>query len=72
MNRLFVLVYTNKDNNAKGFNAQKFYLPKDMIKNYNVIINGKNFFDQPIDSDIKRYEEIRKLTKVKIILQDVC
>ena len=72
MNRLFVLVYTNKDNNAKRFNAQKIYLPKDIIKNYNVIINGKNFFDQPIDSDIKRYEEIRKLTKVKIILQDVC
>ena len=72
MNRLFVLVYTNKDNNAKRFNAQKFYLPKDIIKNYNVIINGKNFFDQPIDSDIKRYEEIRKLTKVKIMLQDVC
>ena len=62
VNRLFVLVYTNEDNNAKRFNAQKFYLPKDIIKNYNVIINGKNFFDQPIDSDIKRYEEITKLT----------
>ena len=24
--------------------------------------NGKNFYDQTIDSDIKRYEEIRKLT----------
>ena len=22
----------------------------------------KNFYDQPVDSDIKRYEEIRKLT----------
>ena len=27
-----------------------------------MIINGKSFYDQPIDSDIKRYEEIRKLT----------
>ena len=27
-----------------------------------MFINGKNFYDQPIDSDIKRYEEIRKLT----------
>ena len=26
------------------------------------MINGKNFYDQPIDSDIKGYEEIRKLT----------
>ena len=27
-----------------------------------MIINGKNFYDQPIGSDIKRYEEMRKLT----------
>ena len=27
-----------------------------------MIINRKNFYDQPIDSDIKRYKEIRKLT----------
>ena len=25
-------------------------------------MNGKNFYDQAIDSDIKQYEEIRKLT----------
>ena len=47
--RLFVLVY----------------LPKGIIKNYNFIINGKKFYDQAIDSDIKRYEEIRKLATVK-------
>ena len=28
----------------------------------NVIPNGKNVYDQPINSDMKRYEEIRKLT----------
>ena len=33
-----------------------------MIKNYNVIINGKKIYIQAIDSDIKRYEEIGKLT----------
>ena len=32
------------------------------MNNYNVIINGKNFYDQPIDSDVKRYIEIRKVT----------
>ena len=59
--RLFVLVYTNEANNAKRFNDRKYYLPKGTIKNYNVIINGKDFYDQVIDSDIKRYKEIRKL-----------
>ena len=37
-------------------------MPNEVIKNYYVIINGKNFYDQAIDSDMKRYEEIRKLT----------
>ena len=58
VNTLFFLVYTNHSNNAKRINARKVYLPKDIIKNFNVIINEKNFYRQHIDSDIKRYEEI--------------
>ena len=46
VSRLFVLVYTNEDDEAKRFNAQKYYLWKGVIKNYNAIINGKNFYDQ--------------------------
>ena len=53
VNRLFVLVYINHGDNAKRFTARKYYLPKGIIKNYNMIISGKNFHDQPIDSDIK-------------------
>ena len=60
--RLFVLVYWNEDADSKRFKDKRYYLPKGIIKNCNVIINGKNFYDQPIDSDIKRYEEIRKPT----------
>ena len=68
----FVLVYANQDVNSKRFKTRRYYLPKDIIKNSNVIINGKNFYDQVIYSDIKRYEEIRKLTtgKVKVTLLD--
>ena len=46
----------------KRLKAKRHYLPKGIIENYNDIINEKNFYDQPIDSNIKRYEEIRKLT----------
>ena len=42
-------------------NGKKYYLPKD-IKNYNTIVNEENFYDQPIDSDKKRYEGIIKIT----------
>ena len=40
-----------------NFHARKYCFPKGIIKNYNVITNGKNNYDQAIDSDIKRYEE---------------
>ena len=60
MNRLFLLVYTNQNNNAKRFKLRRYYLPKGIIDNHNFIINWKSFYDQPIDSDKKRYEEIEK------------
>ena len=62
VNRLFALVSSNQDHNAKRFNARKCYLPKGIINYYNVIINRKKFYDRAIDSNIKRYQEIRKLT----------
>ena len=37
-------------------------IPFGIIKNYHVIINGKKFYDQAIDSDIKSFKEIRKLS----------
>ena len=58
---MFVLVYSNQDTNTKGFKARSYYLSKRIIKNDNVIVNGNNFYDQPIDSDIKWYEKIKKL-----------
>ena len=56
---LFVLVYINQGNNAKRFNVQKFHLPKGIIKNYNVIINRKNFITKQliqIQNDMKKSE----------------
>ena len=61
VNRLFVLVCSNEDCAPKRFKAKRYYLPKSIIKNYNVIINEKKKYDQGIDSDIKRYKEIIKL-----------
>ena len=47
---------------SSKFKSKKYYLPKCIINNYKVFINGKKIYDQPINSDIKRYEGIRKLT----------
>ena len=62
VNWLFALVCLNRKNGVKRFKTSKYYLPKGIGDNYNVFINGKNFYGQAIDSNIKRYEEIRKLT----------
>ena len=37
------------------------YLQKVEIKDYNVQIDGKNFFDQPVNDDIKTYQNIKKI-----------
>ena len=44
---------TNGDAASKRFKAKRYYLPKGITNNYNVFINEKDFYDQPIDSDIK-------------------
>ena len=38
-----------------------YYLPNVEIKDYNVMIDGKNFFDQPITNNLKTYDNIRKI-----------
>ena len=58
---MFVLVYSNVDDYPKRYKDWRYYLPKGIIKNYNVIINGQNVHDQPIDSDVKSCKEIRNL-----------
>ena len=50
----FVLIYSNEDDDEEKYKARGYYLPKGIIKNFDVIIKGKNFYDQLINSDIKR------------------
>ena len=42
VNSLFVLADSNEDDDSKVFKAGRYYLPIGIIRNYNVIINGKN------------------------------
>ena len=58
VNRLFALSFENEDDKTSH---STYYLPKVEIKDYNIMINGKNVFDQPINSNIKTYENIKKI-----------
>ena len=39
----------------------EYYLPTVEIKDYNIVINGENFFDQPIKNRAVTYDNIRKI-----------
>ena len=62
VNRLFVLSFENENDRISH---STYYLPKVEIKDYNVMIDGRNFFDQPINSISKTYENIRKIATGK-------
>ena len=41
---------------------KKNFLPRVKIENYNIEIDGRDFYDQPINDSIKQYDEIRKIS----------
>ena len=44
---------------------KKYFHPRAKIENYNIQIDGKNFYDQPINDSMKQYDEIRKMSTGK-------
>ena len=57
VNRLFVLAY---ENDTQRTSAKGYYLPNVEIKDYNIMSNGENFFDQPKKDNKVTYENIKK------------
>ena len=62
--RLFILAYDNTegDNKVSIDSSKKYFLPRIKIENYNIEIDGRNFYDQPINDSIKQYDEMRKIS----------
>ena len=80
VNRLFVLVFddTPADQAAdapapRNLTAnqvirngyRKYFVPRVDIASYNVLIDGRNFRDQPINDSIRKYDAIRKIVTGK-------
>ena len=62
VNRLFAMAYSRAYNNQPNKNDQrKYYLPRIDLEKYNIIIDGRNFYDNPIESDIEKYRELKKV-----------
>ena len=58
--RLFVLSFENEDDRTFFL---KFYTPKVEIKDFNVLIDGKGFFDIPIKNKEEAYEAIIEMSR---------
>ena len=62
MNRIFILSFENENDRTSH---STYYLPKVEIKYYIIMIDSRNFFDQPINSMSRTYENIRKIATRK-------
>ena len=61
VNRLFVVTYNRANGQPTRNGQRKYYLPRISLNNYNVVIDGRNFYDNPIESDIEKYKELKKV-----------
>ena len=60
VNRLFILAF---ENDTQRTSHSGYYLPNAEAKDYNITINGENFFDQPIKNKKITYDNIRNIAK---------
>ena len=60
VNRLFVLAYQNADDRQS---YSQFYLPRVMVKDFNVVIDKLAFFDLPIKTEEEAYKKIIDFSK---------
>ena len=56
--RLFVLAF---ENNTQRTGNKRYHIPSVEIKDYNVMIDSKTFFDQPIKNNKVKCDNIRKI-----------
>ena len=61
VNRLFVMAYDRTACQPTRDGRTKYYLPRINLNKYNVIIDGRNFYDNPIENDAEKYKELKKV-----------
>ena len=65
VSKLFAAAYETDDierNANTEESRRRYYLPRAEIKDYNVSIDGRNFYDQNVNNSIVRYNELLKMT----------
>ena len=55
------MAYSRAANQPSINDRRKYYLPRIDLNKYNVIRDGRNFYDNPIESGIEKYRELKKV-----------
>ena len=58
VNRLFVLSFPRNNNTDGRYSFSSYYEPKLKVNDFNVLIDGKSFFDLSAKNDEEAYEKI--------------
>ena len=64
VNRLFSIGFNDIDGNANQVRRdddRNFFFTRTEIRNYNVLIGGRNFYDQPVDDELRKYDGVRNI-----------
>ena len=61
-NRLFVLSFPRDNNTDSRYSFSDYYVPKVKVNDFNVLIDGKSFFDLPVKNDEEPYQKIIDLS----------
>ena len=60
VNRLFVLSFPRNNNTDSRYSFSNYYVPKVRINDFNVLIDGKSFFDLSVKNEEEAYEKLLK------------
>ena len=58
VNRLFVLSFPRNNNTDSRYSFSNYYVLKVKVNDFNVLIDGKSFFDLSVKNDEEAYEKI--------------
>ena len=61
INKLFVLCFPRNNNTDSRYSYSNYSVPKVKINDFNVLIDGKSFFDLPVKNEEEAYEKIIKM-----------
>ena len=62
VNRLFILSFPRNNNTDSRYSFSNYYVPKGKVNDFNVLIDGKSFFDLPVKNDEEAYEKIIEMS----------